>query len=140
MNTHHPLFFVPFISTVCTPAISNQSNDNLTAQKDSLNEQPAKFPGGEEAWVAFIEKNIDNNIPARLHAPPGNYIAVVSFAVEKDGTVSQIKILENPGYGIATELQRVIKKSPGWIPATQNGKVVLYRQKQSATFTIFVSY
>ena len=42
----------------------------------------------------------------------------------------------DPGYGTAEEAVRVMKLSPNWIPAKQNGKPVLYKNKQTITYSI----
>ena len=48
----------------------------------------------------------------------------VSFVIEKDGTLSDIKVIRDAGYGIGNEISRIIKKSPKWKPAIHNGRVV----------------
>jgi len=56
--------------------------------------------------------------------------------VDKHGKVSEVKAIKDPGYGTATEAERVIAKGPNWIPAVQNGKKVIFRQKQNITFQV----
>lgn len=48
----------------------------------------------------------------------------VSFIVEKDGSLSEIKILEDLGHGTGESAVNVLKKSPKWNPAIQNGRIV----------------
>ena len=60
----------------------------------------------------------------------------VSFLVDKNGNISQVQALNDPGYGCAQEAVRVIQKGPKWTPAIQNGRNVIYRQKQSITFQV----
>ncbi len=98
---------------------------------------PAKFPGGAEAWQHFLAKNLNVGIPSNYNAPAGQYLVVISFLIQKDGSVAEVKAEKDPGYGTAQEAIRVFKKSPKWIPAIQNGKPVIYRQKQEMTFTVF---
>jgi protein TonB len=70
-------------------------------------------------------------------APPASQLTVVvSFVVDKEGNVSEVKAENNPGYGTAEEAVRVIKKGPKWIPAVQNNRNVMYRQRQSITFLV----
>lgn len=61
---------------------------------------------------------------------------IVTFIVDKDGKVSDVKAENDPGYGTKEEAIRVIKKGPNWIPANQNGKLVVYRHKQAITFRV----
>ncbi len=96
----------------------------------------AQFPGGQDAWKRFLERNLNSQVPADNGAPAGNYTVTVSFLVDKDGNISQVKALNDPGYGCSDEAVRVIKKGPNWISAIQNGRNVIYRQKQNITFQV----
>jgi protein TonB len=96
----------------------------------------ATFPGGMPAWKRFLERNLNQNVLEENGAPPGRYTVVVSFRVDKDGTITEVKADNNPGYGTADEAVRVIKKGPKWNPAQQNGRQVIYRQRQSVTFVL----
>lgn len=91
----------------------------------------AKFPGGDAEWRKFLERNLNRDIAVDKGAPPGNYTVVVSFVVGVDGTLSDIKAENNPGYGVEEEAVRVIKMSGKWQPAVWNGRKVAYRQSQS---------
>ena len=99
-------------------------------------EMGAWFPKGDEGWMRFIHKNLRTNVPRKNHAPAGSYKVSVSFFVEKDGTISELSIDENPGYGAAEELVRVLKKSPKWVPGQQNGKIVKCRKRQTIIFQV----
>ncbi|HYK47309.1 MAG TPA: energy transducer TonB [Parafilimonas sp.] len=93
----------------------------------------AKFPGD---WNKYLERNLNAQTPADNGAPPGRYTVTVSFLVSKDGTISEVQALNDPGYGCGAEATRVIKKGPKWQPAIQNGRNVIYRQKQNITFEV----
>lgn len=96
----------------------------------------AKFPGGTSAWQKYLERNLNSNTPVDNGAPPGNYTVIVSFLVDKNGNISEVQSLNDPGYGTSEEAVRVIKRGPAWTPAVQNGRNVIYRQKQSITFQV----
>jgi protein TonB len=96
----------------------------------------AKFPGGDGEWRKYLERSLNRDLPVENGAPPGNYTVVVSFLVDKDGSISEVKAENAPGYGTAEEAIRVIRKGPKWIPAVQNGRNVIYRQRQSITFQV----
>ena len=96
----------------------------------------AKFPGGIGAWTKYLERNLNTNTPVDNGAATGIYTVVVSFVVDKDGNISDVVALNDPGFGTAEEAVRVIKKSKQWTPALQNGTNVKYRQKQSITFMV----
>jgi len=93
------------------------SNEIFTAV-----EVPPNFPGGEAAFAKFLTNHIkyppmarDNNIQGR---------AYISFVVERDGGLTDIKIVRDPGSGLGDEAVRVLKISPHWTPGIQNGKPV----------------
>ncbi len=96
----------------------------------------AKFPGGAGAWTKYLERNLNSNVPVDNGAPPTRYTVVVSFLVDKNGNISEVKAENDPGYGTSEEAVRVIKKGPAWTPAVQNGRNVIYRQRQSITFQV----
>ena len=93
----------------------------------------AKFNGN---WKAFLERNLNANVPVENNAPAGRYSIVVQFVVDKEGNVSDIQPLTNHGYGMEEEAVRVLRKATKWEPAIQNGiKVKAYR-KQVIVFEI----
>lgn len=96
----------------------------------------AQFPGGLDAWKDYLEHNLRTEVPVDNGAPAGQYTVIVSFLVDENGNVSDIKAENDPGYGTAAEAVRVIKKSKQWTPAIQNGRNVVYRQQQSITFVV----
>jgi len=49
---------------------------------------------------------------------------ILSFVVEKDGSITDIKVLRDPGYGTGTEAIRVLKSMPKWKPARQDNRTV----------------
>jgi protein TonB len=61
---------------------------------------------------------------------------IVSFVVDKTGMISDVQAENDPGFGTKAEAIRAIRKGPNWIPAEQNGRKVIYRQKQSISFRV----
>ncbi|HRI20986.1 MAG TPA: hypothetical protein PLA68_08525 [Panacibacter sp.] len=135
LKNHFCFLFILLAILMCKTTWGQQEteSDFYASQKDLI---PAKFPGGTEAWQKFLEKKLNTEVPIKNNAPVGRYDVVVSFVVEKDGTVSKIEPIKDPGYGTVEELIRVIKKSPKWIPASIDGKAVAYKQKQSISFFV----
>ncbi len=120
-----------------TGQVAAPKTDNQDYDKEFTSVQvEAKFPGGQAAWTKFLERNLNNQTPADNGAAPGNYTVTVSFLVDKEGNISQVQALTDPGYGCAQEAVRVIQKGPKWQPAIQNGRKVIYRQKQNITFQV----
>ena len=87
----------------------------------------AKYPGN---WKAFLERNLNAEVPLDNNAPPGSYSVVIQFVVDREGNVSDITPQTNHGYGMEAEAVRVLKKATKWEPAIQNGiKVKAYRRQ-----------
>jgi len=77
------------------------------------------FPGGLEKVHEFIGKNFQVPEEEGLKGK-----IFVTFVVEKDGSLSDIKVLRDIGYGTGKEVIRVLKTCPRWVPGEQNGKKV----------------
>jgi len=78
-----------------------------------------RFSGGLTTFYKYIAEN--------FHVPEEEGLSgkiMVSFIVETDGSLSNIKVLKDIGYGSGAEAIRVLKKSPKWMPGKQNGKPV----------------
>ncbi|MES2330765.1 MAG: energy transducer TonB [Bacteroidota bacterium] len=99
-------------------------------------QQQAEFPGGFAGWKKYLERYLNKDIPSDNGAPPGDYTVIVSFVVDRNGVISDVKAENDPGYGTKAEAIKVIQKSPNWTPAMQNGQKVIYRQKQNITFRV----
>ena len=104
------------------------------AYSASLN--PPKFPGGKDGWLKYLQKNLNVNLPVDNGAGVGVYKIVVSFTVDKDGTVNDVKAENDPGFGTAEEAVRIIKTGPQWIPATENNEKIKAKTKQEITFSV----
>ncbi|MFL9845981.1 energy transducer TonB [Flavobacterium rhizosphaerae] len=98
-------------------------DDNQVYTLAGLQVQP-EFPGGMASFYNYVNKNfripdIDQNMQARIF---------VSFVVEKDGSMTDIKVTRDPGYGLGKEAERVLKSlKTKWNPGIQNGKPVRAR-------------
>ena len=85
-------------------------------------EKLPEFPGGLTEFYKFIGKKFKMPAEAQKNKLEGK--AYMQFIIEKDGSLSDIKTLQDPGYGIGDEAIRVLKLSPKWTAATQEGKPV----------------
>jgi TonB family protein len=81
-------------------------------------EHPAQFPGGAKAFQKFIGENIRH--------PQGmvNDRVFLQFVVRKDGSLTDIKVVRGENELNKAEAVRIIKLSPKWEPAIQNGQAV----------------
>lgn len=78
-----------------------------------------EFPGGIDKFYKYIGRNYrvpnEDGLKGRVF---------VTFVVEKDGSLTDIKVLRDIGYGTGKEAIRVLNKCPKWNPGIQNGKPV----------------
>ncbi len=103
----------------------------------SIVQVQAKFDGD---WRKFLERNLNPQVAIDNNAPPGIYTVMIQFVVDTDGSISEIKVLNDPGYGLGEEAIRVIKKSKKWQPAIQDGQPAKAYRKQPITFQIADDY
>ncbi|HEX8575681.1 MAG TPA: energy transducer TonB [Flavobacterium sp.] len=78
-----------------------------------------EFPGGIQKFYAYVMKNFKSPEDEELNGK-----IIVQFVVEKDGSLTDIKVLRELGFGTGKEAIRVIKNSPKWKPGIQNGREV----------------
>ena len=118
-NTKQKVQFPPPVLTMGDVQNTKLKQDTSTAYFGMVNEVMPSFPGGEEKLYAFINNNIDHTKALK----PGR--VNVTFVVEKDGTLTDVKAIGRLyDEGATTEALRVMKLSPRWIPGKQNGKPV----------------
>lgn len=97
-------------------------------------EQVPEFPGGIEAFGKFLATNIrypkaarDNNVQGRV---------IITFVVEEDGSLSNMKVVRGIGSGCDEEAVRVLSISPAWKPGIQNGKKVKVQYSVPVSFAL----
>ncbi|MDE5813452.1 MAG: M56 family metallopeptidase [Muribaculaceae bacterium] len=81
--------------------------------------QPADFPSGVENLMKYLAFNVRYPESAQKENRSGR--SVVGFTIEKDGKISNIKILKSSWPDLDEEAIRVVKNMPEWIPAKSNG-------------------
>lgn len=126
----------PFSTTVKLPLIFKEKvkreeikavvkkDSTTTATNDSEKiyyavETKPDFKGGIKEFYTYVVKNF--RIP-EINKLSGKII--VCFVIEKDGSLTDIKVISDIGYGTGEEAIRVLKNSPTWIPGYQSGKPV----------------
>jgi len=97
-------------------------------------EQVPFFPGGVDAFMQFLAKNIQYPEEARDKNVQGRVI--ISFIVETDGTLTNFKVVRSVGSGTDEEAVRVLAMSPKWSPGLQNGHKVRVAYSVPISFTL----
>lgn len=85
-------------------------------------EEEAGFPGGVEKLGEYLSKSIKYPQQAKETGTKGK--VMLTFVVEKDGSITDIKILRDIGSGCGEEAKRVVNAMPKWKPAKQRNKAV----------------
>jgi TonB-dependent SusC/RagA subfamily outer membrane receptor len=129
---------VVLITTKEAGAKLKKASDQSDSKEFTQVQVEPKFPGGKDAWAKYLERHTRQGVPVEHHAPVGTYKVTVSFLVDKEGNISEVKAISKDAkdYGTAEEAVRVVKSSGKWLPARQNGRPVGYRQKQEIIFSV----
>lgn len=115
------------------PKGAQVTEDNSTYNFMAM-ENPPTYPGGMEKFYKYISENL--RFPAQAQEASVSGKVFVSFVVEKDGSVTDVKAERGPGYGTNEEAVRVIKASKRWNPGMQNGKPVRVKYQMPISFTL----
>ena len=89
-------------------------------------------------WRRHLESQLQRYIEdaAASGMNPGTYTVNVRFLVERDGSITDVRALNDPGYGLAQGAVEVVKRGPKWSPGEQNGRKVRSYHTQPITFVI----
>lgn len=97
-------------------------------------EHEPEFPGGTKAMMEFIGRNLryptfeaESGIQGRV---------VLSFVIEKDGSVTDITEMRSPSEGLTKEAMRMLNSMPKWKPGKQRGKPVRVKYVLPVTFRL----
>ena len=99
----------------------------LAERKDTINvydcvEQMPFFPGGSQKLKEFIEENL--RYPKELEETCVQGRVIVRFIVERNGKLSNVKVVKSVHPALDKEALRIVKLMPRWIPGRQNGITV----------------
>ena len=114
----------PFTFTL-SEHLFEQLLDIATSEEDTVYqivEEMPKFPGGEKALMDYVSNNVKYPEEAKNKNIAGRVF--VSFVVEKDGSIGEVKVLRGIGGGCDEEAARVINSMPKWKPGKQKGEAV----------------
>jgi periplasmic protein TonB len=85
-------------------------------------QQPPVFPGGDNERIRFLQRNINYPPEARNKNIHGK--VYIAFIVEKNGKITNTRLLQGIGHGCDEEALRVVQSMPQWDPGRQNGMAV----------------
>lgn len=97
-------------------------------------EQMPSFPGGPSALMKYLSENVRYPVVAQENGVQGR--VVVSFVVEKDGHITDVKVVRSVDPSLDKEAARVVKSMPSWIPGKQNGSAVRVKYNVPVSFKL----
>ena len=98
-----------------------------------VEEQPS-YPGGEEGRMRYLQENIKYPEEAKELGIQGRVF--VTFVVEVDGSITDVRVLRGIGGGCDEEAVRVVKAMPKWVPGKQRGVPVRVQFNLPIKFTL----
>lgn len=116
---------------------TNAMAQNKKAANDKVLEKAEvmpEFPGGDQALFDFVSKNVVYPEEAKDKEIAGRVL--VSFVVEKDGSIGEVKVVQGIGGGCDEEAVRVVKAMPKWKPGKDKGKPVRVSYVMPFTFKL----
>ena len=132
------LIFMSLMATCCLTTVLAQKT--VVSQKDQKEEpfdvvedMPA-FPGGMEAMIQFISSNIKYPADAKKQKVDGRVL--VNFVVEKDGSITEVKVIKPAFPSLDAEAVRVVKAMPKWKPGYQKGQAVRVQFTMPINFSL----
>ena len=118
------LILMTVMAVFCLTTASAQKT--VVSQKNQkvfeVVEQMPEYPGGMMAMMEFLQDNMKYPADAEKQKVQGK--VMVSFIVETDGSISDVKVMKNVFPSLDAEAIRVVKAMPRWTPGKQKGKVV----------------
>ena len=125
-----------------------EAGEVLKAQQVVVDEKPAEeetkifdvveqmptFPGGDAALMKYLNDHIKYPVVAEENGIQGRVIC--TFVVERDGSITDVKVMKSVDPSLDKEAIRVLKSMPHWIPGKQNGSAVRVKFTVPVTFRL----
>ncbi|MFT4154981.1 energy transducer TonB [Parafilimonas sp.] len=87
-------------------------------------------------WNRFLMQKLNPQAPADNSSPAGIYYVDIMFTVNTDGSIANLTVLEDPGYGTAAEVRKLMSQSPAWKTGLCDEMPVKFYQRQRITFVV----
>lgn len=113
---------------------ASKTSDNGDKPIFVVVEDMPSFPGGMEECVRFLSRNIKYPVEAQKAGAQGRVI--LSFIVNKDGTISDVEVMRSVSKELDAEAVRVVQSMPKWKPGKQRGQAVDVRFSMPVTFRL----
>jgi TonB family protein len=123
-----------FISPTDAKAKGNTNPAGKAKTEFAVVDRNPSFPGGSEALTKFLKDNIKYPVDAEEDGAEGR--VVLSFVVNKDGSISNIQVVKSVHPSLDKEAIRLLKMMPRWVPGKKNGRAVAERYTAPFVFNL----
>lgn len=97
-------------------------------------EQMPMFPGGDAALKKYLNENVKYPVVAQENGVQGR--VVIGFIVEKDGSITDVKVVKSVDPSLDKEALRAVSNMPRWTPGKQNGQSVRVKYVVPVSFKL----
>ena len=97
-------------------------------------EQMPSFPGGQGALLEYLASHVKYPVVAQENGVQGR--VVVSFVVERDGSITDVRVVRSVDPSLDREAARVVSSMPRWTPGKQNGSAVRVKYNVPVSFRL----
>ena len=125
------------VNTVCAqvkPSVGNFCVDKYGGKSFYDHETMPQFPGGPTGLIKYLSERLVYPKLAEKNGIQGRVIT--SFVVNKDGSITDVKVVKSVDSLLDKEAVRVVSLMPKWIPGTLNGKAVRVKYHIPVTFRL----
>ena len=111
----------------------NAQSESSTKVYDEVDEMPS-FPGGLNGLMTFLSQNMVYPVTAQENGVQGR--VTVSFVVETDGSITDVKVARSVDPFLDREAMRIVKAMPKWTPGKKDGKPVRVKYTVPVVFRL----
>lgn len=130
------ILFVMLIAlfSVATMSAQTKKKTHTRGKVYEVVEQMPVFPGGQQALMTYLKDNV--KYPKDMIDKGAQGRVVVSFVIDKEGNVTDVKVAYSVSKQFDEEAMRVIRAMPKWVPGKQKGKNVSVRYNIPVSFRL----
>ena len=96
--------------------------EEVTQKVFDVVEVMPSFPGGQAALLQYLNSHVKYPVVAQENGIQGR--VTISFVVERDGSITDVKVARSVDPSLDKEAARVVSSMPRWTPGKQNGSAV----------------
>lgn len=133
-KTNNLATIIPLLKGKTIKTREVMARENVGEQLFDVVQQMPQFPGGDAALFEYLSTHIKYPAIAEENKVQGRVI--VTFVVERDGSISNVKVVKHVDPSLDREAMRVVATMPRWIPGKQNGETVRVKHTVPITFRL----